>query len=122
MNVRRLENIIILLISLHSLILGVAMLFQPARMLQLSGWEYDGPLFFPAQSGLFLLLSAGVYFASVRHRKLLWFILASKTAAVAFLLAEYLIIVDAPLSMLIAALLDGLMAAIIAAIIFRQNA
>ncbi len=123
MNFRRLEITLVFLIALHSTILGVGMLFQPARTLQLFGWNYQGPMFFPSQAGIFLLLFAGIYFAAIYHRKLTIIIIASKTAAVFFLLTQYAILgANAPSTILAAALLDGLMGAATATFFFRKSA
>ena len=122
MNGRLLEKTIIFLIALHSFILGAAMLFQPARTLELFNWNYQGSMFFPAQSGIFLLLAAGVYLAAIWHRRLIWFITASKCSAVLFLITEYFIIgPDAPATILAAALFDGFMGAAVIAIYIWQT-
>ena len=121
MNVRRFEIILIFLITMHSTILGVAMLFQPSRTLIIFGWNYQGATFFPSQTGLFLLLFAGTYFATIWHRGLIWLIIASKTSAVVFLISEYLLLGSAaPLTILVAALLDGLMAVSIVTVFIWQ--
>jgi hypothetical protein len=120
-NARRLEIILVFLIALHSLILGAGMLFQPARTLELFGWDYQGPMFFPAQSGIFLVLFGGAYVAAVWHRSLIWFIIASKSAAVVFLLWQHFLLGPAtPRTVLVAAVLDGLMGASAAAILIWQ--
>jgi hypothetical protein len=118
LNVRRLETILIFLIALHSMILGAAMLFQPARTLLFFGWDYQGPMFFPAQTGIFLLLFAGIYLAAIRHRRLVWFIIATKCAAVLFLISEHFLLgPGAPGTIIVAALFDGLMGASLTAVI-----
>jgi hypothetical protein len=121
LSVRRLEVILISLISLHSLILGTAMLFQPAFTLQLFGWNYEGTLFFPAQTGIFLDLFGGLFLAAIWHRKLIWFIIITKSSAVLFLISQYFLLSpDAPFTVIVAAVLDGLMGASIAAIYIWQ--
>jgi hypothetical protein len=113
---RRLQSLIIAAVALHSLVLGTAMLARPAQTLQLAGWQYEGPSFFPAQSGLFLLILGGAYLAAIWHHSFAWFLVASKAAAVAFLLAEYAT-GNGPPSLLPAALLDGLMGLAVAAVV-----
>ena len=95
-------------VALHSLALGTAMTFWPVRTLTWCGWEYQGDDFFPAQSGVFLLLLGGAYAAGVWHRPFAWFLVASKAVAVVFLVAEGLRS-GAPGPALLAGVLDGAM-------------
>jgi hypothetical protein len=115
-NARRLERLVIAAVALHSLVLGTALLARPARTLQLVGWQYEGPSFFPAQSGLFLLILGGAYLAAIWHRQFAWFLVGSKAAAFVFLLAEYAT-GNGPVMLLPAALLDGLMGLAVAAVV-----
>ena len=122
MNARRLETIIISLIAVHSLVLGGAMLFQPARTLDFFGWDYQGTMFFPSQSGIFLVILGGVYLIIVRHRRLAWFIVAAKASAVVFLVSEHFLLGPAaPWAVLGAAVGDGLMGASVAATMLWQK-
>jgi hypothetical protein len=116
LNAHRLEKTIISLVALHSFILGSAMLFFPTRTLQMFRWDYHGDLFFPAQTGIFLILFAIAYVAVLWHRELVWYIIVTKIAAVAFLLGAFIILGDeAPRVILITALLDGTMGAAVTA-------
>ena len=122
MNFRRLEIVTILLIAGHSVILGAAMLFWPVVTLDLFGWDYQDPMFFPAQSGVFLMLLGGVFLVAIGHRRFTWFIIASKGAAVVFLVWQHFLLSPAaPATILLAAVCDGLMGAAIAAIFIRQS-
>jgi hypothetical protein len=97
------------------------MLFQPARTLQLFGWDGQGTMFFPAQSGVFLILFAGAYLAAIWYRGFVWFIVVAKTTAVVFLVSEHFLLGPAvPGTVLVAAVFDGLMGASVAAIIIWQ--
>jgi hypothetical protein len=118
LSIRRLEITLILLIALHSLVLGVAMLFQPAFTLKLFfSWNYQGPMFFPAQTGVFLVLLGSVYLTAIWHREYTWFIIASKIAAVLFLISQFFLLGPAaPKTVLVAAVLDGLMGASVTAV------
>lgn len=100
-------------VALHSIILGAAMLIRPMLVLELSGWQYDGDAFFPQQAGIFLTLLGGAYAMALWHRHFAWFLVVSKTVAVAFLVGEHLF-GTAPKVILVAALLDGLMGAAVA--------
>ena len=125
MTIRRLEIILISLIALHSTLLGAGMLFWPGWTLELFGWDYHGAMFFPAQTGIFLLLFAAAYLTSIWHQQLVWLIIVSKSTAVVFLLSQYYLLGPAaPMTIPVAALLDGLMGTaviIITALKARSN-
>ena len=105
-----LETLLVFLISLHSLILGFAMVFRPTWTLNLFGWDYQGPMFFPTQTGIFLILFGILFILFLQQRHLIWFIIVIKGTAVIFLLSQkYSLGSDAPRTILIAAVFDGLM-------------
>ena len=106
---RRITQIIIGAVGLHSLVLGTIMLLTPIPFLNWMGWSYHGPVFFPSQSGIYLLILGAAYFAGIFHRPFAWFLVTSKAIAVLFLLGHAMAN-TAPWPMMIqAALLDGLM-------------
>ena len=108
MNPRSVEKLVIGAVALHSLALGLLMLLQPASTLRFFGWDYDGPMFFPSQSGVFLFLLGMMYLAGVWYRPCAWLLVASKATAVLFLVVQYKTGMG-PAILLLAALLDGLM-------------
>jgi len=113
---------LILLIAAHSLILGCLMLFIPNLMLLACGFEQQTPPFFPAQTGLFLMILGACYLASLRMPQLILVILISKAAALAFLVTFGLLL-GGPLSIWLAAVGDGAMlAAVISALRFGERA
>ena len=121
LNTRRIENLIVLFIGFHSLILGFAMVFEPIQTLKLFGWDYEGPMFFPTQTGVFLALFGILFLTFLRYRNLIWFIALSKSTAVLFLVSQKFVLgSDAPVTVLVAAILDGLMGASVAAILIWQ--
>jgi hypothetical protein len=81
----RLTRTVVLLIGLHSCSLGLLMLFLPLWTLRLLGFGDPGPLFFPSQSGIFLLILGVCYLGALRRPDLVIVILVSKAMAVAFL-------------------------------------
>lgn len=94
------------------------MLVMPLWALDLVGWGYEGPRFFPAQAGVFLLLLGCGYFIGIWLRPFAWFLVGSKATAVVFLLSESLYN-DIPARLLLsAALLDGLMGAGVAGVLW----
>jgi hypothetical protein len=119
--IQNLETALVLLIGLHSLILGFAMLFLPTHTLNLFGWEYQGPMFFPSQAGVFLTLLGILFVTFIWYRRLIWFIILVKSVAVVFLLSQNCILGPAaPSTILVAAILDGLMGLSIAVILILR--
>jgi hypothetical protein len=82
-----LKRLSILVVGVHSIVLGVAMLFAPIRFLSLARWPYPPAHdpFFASQSGIFLIILGVAYLAALRHGVLVWLIVGSKLAAVLFL-------------------------------------
>lgn len=78
-------RILILLIGAHSCILGVAMLFATERILAVLGFSTAPPLFFPSQSGIFMLILGILYLGALAERSYVWAIVVSKALAVLFL-------------------------------------
>ena len=95
------------------------MLFLPTRTLEAVGWEYEGDVFFPSQAGLFLLILGSAYVAGLWHDGFVWLLVASKVAAVLFLVLEYRL-GHAPTVAFLAALLDGLMGLSVGAIMLWE--
>lgn len=75
-------------VALHSIVLGVVMLVWPLQVLSTFGWDFVETRFYPAQSGLFLLILGIVYTAAIRVRAYVAIVILSKAFAVAFLVGE----------------------------------
>ena len=101
-------RLVTFLASLHSLLLGFTMLVFPSWFLTIMRWPYPERPFYPSQSGIFLIILCVAYFSALKYRGMVRFIIFSKMAAVAFLLA-LLFFVSAPSVILLTAILDGLM-------------
>lgn len=84
----RLVPLLITLIGLHSLALGLLMLTLPRLMLGLLGFTGTIPIFYPSQSGIFLLILGVCYLWALAEPAFVKVILFSKAAAVAFLLVH----------------------------------
>jgi hypothetical protein len=108
LNSLKLEKCIITAVAIHSFILGIAMLVDPLRILSLVEWDYEGDLFFPTQSGVFLLLFAAAYLAAIQDRTFAWFLVLTKIIAFFFLVSIFRM-GHAPPVCLLAASVDGLM-------------
>ncbi|MBL7219652.1 MAG: hypothetical protein ISS69_06040 [Phycisphaerae bacterium] len=89
MTAQTFRRIIVAIVALHSVALGAAMLFAPTWTLRTFGWPYDGPTFFPAQSGILLLLLGVSYVGGIYHLPFAVFLIVSKACAVAFLVTQY---------------------------------
>ncbi|MBI5367128.1 MAG: hypothetical protein HZA54_08835 [Planctomycetes bacterium] len=111
---------LILLIGLHSCLLGLAMLLLPARMLALLGFPGSVPVFFPSQSGIFLLALGICYLLALARRPLVIVILVSKALAVPFLTIHAAFLAAPPL-IWAADAVDALMLAALAIALRRQG-
>lgn len=78
-------QVVITLIGIHSCTLGVLMLFVPGPVLQFFGFAPPASLFFPAQSGVFLLILGTCYLLALKRPSLEVTIPISKVLAVTFL-------------------------------------
>jgi len=110
---RKLLNLVILAVAAHSVTLGVCLLSFPNWTLRLVGWGYTGPVFWPSQSGLFLIILGVAYGAAVRFPPLVWLLVGSKASAFVFLMAHALWL-DAPRLSVLLAVEDGLMGLVVA--------
>ena len=122
MRPRTFRRIVVAIVALHSFVLGTAMLFCPTWTLRTCGWPYDGPTFFPSQSGILLLLLGISYVGAIYHLPFLVFLIVSKTCAVAFLLTQYFTNEEQGL-ILEAAVLDAIMGtAVVVALVLEYRA
>ncbi|MBI5209583.1 MAG: hypothetical protein HY927_06365 [Elusimicrobia bacterium] len=109
-----LVRLLVLLIGLHSCALGLLMLFKPGLMTRLLGFPGGIPVFFPSQSGIFLLILGACYLRALSESSYLCVIVGSKAAAVLFLVAHAAFL-GAPPTVWLAAAGDGGMLAVLVA-------
>lgn len=84
---RRMETWLVILISLHSYLVGIMLVFFSSWSAEFGGWEDPGTLFFMRQGGVFhLVVATGYLMEYFRHRSVSLMILA-KSVAVVFLLS-----------------------------------
>lgn len=105
-----LHRLVVLLVGIHSCVLGLLMLLLPRFTLGLMGYGEPGDLFFPSQSGIFLLILGACYLLALREPALETVIVVSKALAVAFL-AVHAAFLGAPPVIWAAAAGDGAMLA-----------
>ncbi len=111
---------LILLVGIHSCLLGVAMLCAPRWTLQTVGFQEVGPLFFPSQSGVFLLIIGLCYLRALVEPSFVKTILVSKVLAVGFLLV-HVVFFSAPPIIWAAAAGDTSMLVAVAALVRRHE-
>ena len=114
-------NWVLALVALHSVVLGVAMLVWPLQILSAFGWEFTETRFYPAQSGLFLIILGIVYAMAIRQRAYVAIVVLSKAIAVTFLVSEAWRGSCPPIVYLTAAI-DGFMGALVAIAWWQERA
>lgn len=116
----KLVKLLIVLIGVHSCILGALMLFAPEFMMRILGFSEPGPRFFPSQSGIFLLIIGIYYLLALVYPAFEITIPLSKSFAVLFLTVHALFL-SAPPIIWAADLGDLLMLAAFVGALFWRN-
>lgn len=97
------------LVALHSVGVGVVLLFAPAWALDFAGWSAaPADLFFPRQAGVFHLVVAFGYLSEYLRHRGVTLLVVTKTAAFVFLMAMALG-GELAWAVLVSGVLDGLM-------------
>ena len=103
------ERILIVLIALHSVAVGIMLMFFAEWAVGFAGWTGAEPIFFIWQAGAFhFVLAAGYLVEHLRHRSITLLLIA-KTTAFVFLLGGSLL-ADTPWSVWFSGFADGTMA------------
>ena len=103
------ERILVFLISLHSIIVGIMLLFFGEWAVRFAGWAGADTIFFIWQAGVFhFVLVAGYVVEYSRHRSISLLVIA-KTTAFVFLVGGSLL-ADTPWSVWFSGIFDGAMA------------
>jgi hypothetical protein len=111
------------LVAVHSIVLGIAMMVAPVWTVGIVGWRVDGlatELFFMAQAGVFLVILGGAYAMGVVYRPFAWLLVASKAAALAFLLVSAALL-PVPPAIVLAGVGDGLFGAMVALLLMAET-
>ena len=103
------ERALIFLIALHSIIVGVMLLFFAEWAVDFAGWSGADPIFFIWQAGAFHLVLAAGYLVEYSRTKTISLLLIAKTTAFVFLIGGSLL-ADTPWSVWFSGLADGAMA------------
>lgn len=103
------ERILIVLIALHSIAVGIMLMFFAEWAVGFAGWAGAEPIFFIWQAGAFhFVLAAGYLVEHLRQRTITLLLIAKVTACV-FLLGGSLV-ADTPWSVWFSGVADGAMA------------
>ena len=82
----RLETIAVVLVALHSYLVGALLVFFTAWTLNFAGWGETGELFFVRQSGAFHLILATGYLVEYFRTGGITLLVTAKATAVVFLI------------------------------------
>ena len=103
------ERTLIILIALHSIIVGVMLLFFAEWAVDFAGWSGADPVFFIWQAGAFHFVLAAGYLVEYSRTRTISLLLIAKTTAFVFLIGGS-ILADTPWSVWFSGLADGAMA------------
>jgi hypothetical protein len=103
------ERILIFLISLHSFIVGMMLLFSADWAVRFAGWAGADPIFFIWQAGAFHFVLATGYLLEYSRSQTISLLLVAKTIAFVFLIGGSLL-TETPWSVWFSGFADGAMA------------
>ncbi len=103
------ERWLVVLVALHSAVVGVVLLCAPGWAAALGGWGEIDTVFFIRQGGAFHLVVAVGYLMEYFRHKTVGLLLTAKTLATVFLVLSWLADLSGPWALPFAALGDGLM-------------
>jgi len=103
------ERILIFLISLHSIIVGLMLLFAADWAVRFAGWAGADPIFFIWQAGAFHFVLATGYLVEYSRSQTITLLLIAKSIAFVFLIGGSLL-VQTPWSVWFSGFADGAMA------------
>lgn len=103
------ERLLIILIALHSFIVGLMLLFAADWAVRFAGWAGADPIFFIWQAGAFHFVLATGYLVEYSRTQTISLLLIAKTTAFVFLIGGSLL-VETPWSVWFSGFADGAMA------------
>ncbi len=107
------ERWLVILVALHSSVVGVILMGAPGWAASIGGWGELDTVFFVRQGGAFhIVVAAGYLMEYFRHRTV-GLLLTAKTLATVFLVLSWLTDLSGPWALPFAALGDGLMAVLV---------
>jgi hypothetical protein len=106
------ERILIVLVALHSVIIGVVFFLAPDWLIRFGGWQRIEPIFFAHQAGAFHLALATAYLIEYFRYRGILVILGAKSIALIFLMLEAFL-GTVPWAVPVSGLGDGAMAVLV---------
>jgi hypothetical protein len=106
------ERLLVVLIALHSIIVGAMFMSAPQWTMRFAGWRGIDPVFFAYQAGVFHLVLATAYLIEYRRYRGVTILIVAKTIALVFLIAATLID-PLPWAVWTSGIIDGAMAAVV---------
>ncbi len=115
------ERVLIILVALHSFMVGSMLLLVPQWALRFGGWNGIDPVFFGRQAGVFHFALATAYLLEYYRYRGVSVLLTAKSIAVVFLLGSWLA-VPLPWAVLVSGVGDGIMALVVVLVHRRVTA
>ena len=103
------ERAVVTLIALHSIVVGVMLMFFTEWAVEFAGWSDADPIFFIWQAGAFHFVLATGYLVEYFRWRSISLLLIAKTTAFVFLIGGSML-ADTPWSVWFSGLADGAMA------------
>jgi hypothetical protein len=103
------ERLLIFLISLHSIIVGLMLMFAADWAVRFAGWAGADPIFFIWQAGAFHFVLASGYLVEYSRSRTISLVLIAKTTAFVFLIGGSLL-TETPWAVWFSGFADGAMA------------
>jgi hypothetical protein len=113
----RLERTLVVLIALHSVVVGLFLTFATDWGARFGGFPSPVPLFFPRQAGAFHFVVAAIYLVEYFHYRGVGLLVLTKSLAVVFLFLTAALD-DVPWLVPVSGVGDGLMA--VAVVLLRR--
>ena len=110
---QRVEKWLVILIAIHSVVVGIFLLFLTRWGAAFGGWPEVSPLFFARQAGIFHFVVAAGYLIEYFRYGGVTFLLITKILAVAFLAGVMVADPTSPWAVPLSAVADGLMALVV---------
>jgi hypothetical protein len=102
------ERLLVILIALHSTIVGAMFMLAPQWTMRFAGWRAIDPVFFAYQAGIFHVVLASAYLLEYHRYRGVTILVTAKTIAFVFLTAAT-VIDPIPWAVWTSGVLDGLM-------------
>ncbi len=106
------ERVLIILIALHSSMVGAMFMLLPQWTMRFAGWQGIDPIFFAYQAGIFHVVLATAYLLEYHRYRGVSIVITAKIIAFVFLITAT-IIDPIPWAVWTSGILDGVMAVVV---------